>query len=207
MSGNLSRPDNNDCGGGGCTPGFWRNNWLPWQCAGYSPGWLTCADASKTVYQCRPNDLRIVLTNDPASSAWGHRTDTWGTMFGCEPPIGSGYSSSTPLLNIVDGSPPMNTAKTFAMHAVAAMLNASCAAVAYGSNADDLRIAICAVSGGGTFADMGMEEFKNVLDTWNNKGCPLGANQSFPMTTTVEGETVGTMYVEPMGDVPIVDEL
>lgn len=201
MSGNVSRHGDTDCDGGGCTPGFWKNNYLPWECTGYSPGWLRCSDGTSSIYSCSGGGkhLEIVLDNDPYSpTAWGHRTDTWQTMFGCAPPSGSGYASDTPLLTILQGgSGAMNIQKTFAKHSVAAVLNASCIDVAYGSNAGDLKTAICVVSGGGTFGGRTMEQFADWLDDLNNRGCPLGANETFNPTVTIEGKTYDTMYKEP----------
>lgn len=209
MSGNLSQPGGEDCSGVGCTPGFWKNNYIPWVCAGYNPG--TCKKKVNGTYTVVPL-LECHGGNPVIEASTGN---TWGDMFSCPPPSGYDFTSATPLITILqstgNGSDGLNDFN-LPQHAVAAVLNASCLGEDYGPSPAEVIAAVCDVLSSGDV--IRQEAFKNTLVRMNERGCPLGAQQSqYPLTMDVDMNGDGipeytdlpTMYNQSTGEyLPVI---
>ncbi len=161
MSGNLSHPDKEyDCPGwAGCTPGFWRNNYLAWECTGYSPGMCTKATGRGGV-NCK--ELNATVSR-------GHAT-SFAEVFDRTPPCPTWDDPS--MMEVLQNCPG-----SLEWHAVAAVLNAACHKVDYGYQVDDIREAYQLVVDSALLPgeQVDPEKLKDIFDNLNNRDCPINA--------------------------------
>jgi len=147
FSANVSNIDKECTDGHGCTPGFWKNNYLAWGCTGFSPG--TCLQWNRAGTECQELDATT-----------GTRFDA---VFGYGPTCG-GVTTLMEVLQVCNGS--------LDWHAVGAVLNAMCSAVYYGATAEEVVQAYAMARTGETDPLL----LKDVFDNMNNRGCPLDAH-------------------------------
>lgn len=153
LSGNTSGNHQYECGGNGCTPGFWKNHPDAWP---VSPG--TCSE-----YQGN------------TCSVWDYST---GTKIGqylptCADTILTSYGYTTDstfmfiLLKEISGGGATNSVLA---HFIAAILNALSSPI-YGSTVAEIQDGMCkAIEDGKVF------EYKDILDALNSRGCFLNAH-------------------------------
>lgn len=168
-SGNVSSPGGvpGPCSGDGmgCTPGYWKNNPEAWFInTPYSPG--TCK-----AYQGQ------------SCKEWAPGTgDKFATVFGCNPLLGD--AATTTLMDILQlavkdsGNVVSNVNHAMQAHWVAALLNASAAPLAYGSNAQQIIDVVCAAAYGQAVNGViiSLQELHATLTLMNERGCLLNAH-------------------------------
>lgn len=133
-------------GGEGCTPGYWKNNWVRWQ--GVEPG--------------------------NAWTAPYIGGTSFGSVFGVSITVRVGRVDITnptlfQALNAQGGG-----INALARHAVAALLNAQSPDVDYAMTAGEVVTAVHNAIEGGDGAVI--EDLKNDLDDYNNAGCSIDMN-------------------------------
>lgn len=166
-SGNVSSPggEPGPCDGMGCTPGYWKNNPEAWFInTPYSPG--TCA-----AYQGQ------------SCKEWTSGTgDIFLTVFGCAPLIGE--AATTTLMDILQlavkdsGNVVSDVNHAMQAHWVAALLNASAAPLAYGSDAQQIIDVVCAAAYGTPVNGViiSVEQLHATLELMNERGCLMNAH-------------------------------
>lgn len=169
-SGNVSSPGGlpAPCSGDGmgCTPGYWKNNPEAWFInTSYSPG--TCKTYKGGSTNC---------------SEWNPGTgDKFSVVFGCSPRIGDGDTTLMDILQLGvkdNGNVVADVNHAMQAHWVAALLNASVAPLAYGSNAQQIIDVVCAVAYGQPINNVviTIEELHATLELMNERGCLLNAH-------------------------------
>ncbi|MBQ0720361.1 MAG: hypothetical protein KBT88_02455 [Gammaproteobacteria bacterium] len=169
-SGNVSSPGGlpAPCSGDGmgCTPGYWKNNPEAWFInTSYSPG--TCKTYKGGSSNC---------------SEWNPGTgDKFSVVFGCSPLIGDGDTTLMDILQLGvkdNGNVVADVNHAMQAHWVAALLNASVAPLAYGSNAQQIIDVVCAVAYGQPINNVviTIEELHATLELMNERGCLLNAH-------------------------------
>lgn len=183
QSGNTSGHPNEDCGGRGCTPGYWKNHPLAWP-PGFSPG--TCKDEtgqgckSWTYTGCTP--IGEILG--------GHDVNVFGAY---------GYNNNTPIMFIlqkeVSGGGSTNSKLA---HWIAAMFNAIVAPDIYGTSPSALLEALDqATSSSSTFDVI---DLVGVLTRMNESGeCFLSGGNKADNISCNEYNGVQYMYHSETG--------
>ena len=133
-------------GGEGCTPGYWKNNWVRWQ--GVEPG-----NAWTTPYV---------------------GGTSFGSVFGVSITVRVGRVNITNLTLLQALNAQGGGINALARHAVAALLNAQSPDVDYAMTAGDVVTAVHNAIEGGDGAVI--EDLKNDLDGYNNAGCSIDMN-------------------------------
>jgi len=141
LSGNASGPDD-ECGGEGCTPGYWKNHLGQW-CQSYPP--------SATFYDV----FGVILANDSSITLEQVITFQVPNNVTCQHPHPP---------DLID-----NITRVLAYHAVAALQNA-CTSVAYDLTVTQVITSVQNAIGSGDCSTM--EQLKDTLDYLNNQGCP-----------------------------------
>ena len=158
LSGNTSENHTPyTCSGNGCTPGFWKTNIEAWP-PSISPG--TCkVEINNKCKEWNPGTgtkfTDILPTNGCA--------DSFATAYG--------YTSYATIMEILlkEVSGGGNTNSVLA-HYIAAILNSMSSPV-YGSSVEEIQLALCKAINKGK-----VEEYKDILDALNNRGCFLDAH-------------------------------
>jgi hypothetical protein len=133
-------------GGEGCTPGYWKNNWVRWQ--GVEPG-----NAWTSPYVGGTSFDSVFGVSITVRVGRVDRTNP--TLFQALNAQGGGINA-------------------LARHAVAALLNAQSPDVDYAMTAGDVVTAVYNAIEGGDGAVI--EDLKNDLDGYNNAGCSIDMN-------------------------------
>jgi hypothetical protein len=150
FSANVSNIDHECTSGQGCSPRFWRDNYLAWACTGMSPG--DCESVHPQHGYCQTLDATV------------------GTPFSA---VFNGYTpqscnSSHTLMEVLQHCPG-----SLEWHAVGAALNAACDAVYFGATRDEVVRAYDMARRGETSTELLREVFENM----NNRGCPMDAQR------------------------------
>jgi len=167
LSGNVS--ENHEpytCEGNGCTPGFWKNNIEAWP-LGISPG--SCGIFHPSNGKCTQWDASV---SPGGATAISSIAPTSCFIEFSDFITGYGYSDNSSLMDILlkEVSNGGNTNSILA-HYIAAILNATVSPVAYRSSMQDIQDGFCKA-----LDENRLEEFKDILDFLNNRGCFLDAH-------------------------------
>lgn len=147
FSANVSNIDHECTPGYGCTPGYWKNNYMGWNTTGYSPG--ECLEWEGRSGKCKKLDATVGTT--------------FYFVFGYSP-LCSGVTTMMEVLQECNGS--------LDWHAVGAALNAASSSIAYGASLQDVVRAYAMARKGLVTPEV----LKDVFDNMNNRGCPINAH-------------------------------
>jgi hypothetical protein len=168
LSGNVSPsqtiPYNCTSGTGGCTPGFWKNNITAWP-AVVSPG--TCTEF-KANGKCKTWDSTVATGNATAISALAPPacSGEFSTFLS-----GAGYTDTDSILEVLLRLEGLGFMNSILAHFIAAIFNSLSSPTVYGSSVQDIQDGWCKA-----YAEGKLEEYKDILDTLNNRGCFLNAH-------------------------------
>lgn len=154
QSGNVSgHPQDNECAGHGCTPGYWKNHTDAWP-PGFSPG--TCTD-TKGNGNCKAWSYTGAT---PISEILnGHSVGVFGA---------SGYDNSTAIFEILNREDNGNgNTNSQLAHWIAGIFNALVAPSIYGSSVGELLGALDTAVAGTPFD---VPELIDVLTRMNESG-------------------------------------
>jgi hypothetical protein len=190
QSGNTSGHAHDECGGRGCTPGYWKNHPLAWP-SGFSAGICTeeTGNGCKSWSYTGATPIGAILGGNDVSvfGAYGYDNNT-PIMFILQKEVGGGGNTNSKLA-----------------HWIAAVFNAIVAPMIYGSSVDDLLDALdtaatgtpfdvddlfgvlarmnesgeCFLSGGNKLSNISCNEFNGVQYIWDaDSGTCIPACQS-----------------------------
>jgi len=172
LSGNVSENHGpHTCEGNGCTPGFWKNNVEAWPLHSFSPGVCGTYNTNEGNGQVTCSQWNPSITGGAtaiSSMAPESCADDFASFVG-----GYGYDYLTTsimeiLLKEVKGSGNTNS---ILAHYIAAILNSASSQIVYGTSIAEIKEAFCKA-----YSENKLEEFKDILDVLNNRGCFLDAH-------------------------------